>query len=386
MKVAMISTEMNPVPPIIGGAIQIYIDGVLPFLKTDIDITVLSSKHAQLPDYEHKDGVIYYRFDRALYEQHVYHHLQSHSYDILHIFNRPRFVQNYHHASPHSKIILSLHNEMMAENKISVFRGNRVVALCDAIVTISKYIKDTVDNRFPEAKVKTHPIYSAVDLESYKPYWTDDFVRERRNKLREEFDVKDRKVILFVGRLSKVKGVHLLIQAIEKVAARDPRAILLIVGSKWFGTNDTNKYVDYLNELARSLPHHVKFANFVPPSRIPDFYAMADLFVCASQWNEPLARVHYEAMASGLPIITTDRGGNAEVIQHGWNGLVLSGSDYNKPEAIAHSILKLLQNDREAQALAYSGYLTAKKSFTFDRLGKDIRSIYYQISKKKKSS
>lgn len=268
---------------------------------------------------------------------------------------------------------------MMAENKISAFRGNRVVALCDAIITISKYIKDTVTVRFPEAEMKTHPIYSAVDLERYKPYWIDEKVRKRRNLLREEWDVKDRKVILFVGRLSKVKGVHLLLQAMEKVAVHDPRAILLIVGSKWFGTNETNKYVNSLYELAGSIPNHVKFAHFVPPSKIPDFYAMADLFVCASQWMEPLARVHYEAMASGLPLITTDRGGNAEVIEHGGNGLVLSELEYNQPDAIANSIIKLLQNENEARAMAYAGYLSAKGSFTFERLGNDIKQIYDSI-------
>jgi Glycosyltransferase len=381
MKVALISTEMNPVPPVVGGAIQTYIEGVLPYLSTDYEVTVLSVKHESLPDFEFSDRVTYFRFDRTLYEHHVFDHLQRHSYDILHVFNRPHFILNYHHASPRSKLILSLHNEMMAENKISTFRGNRVVTLCHAIVTISQYIKSTVIDRFPHAEAKTYPIYSAVDMQRYRPYWMDEAVREKRIRLREEFGLKGRKVILFVGRLSKVKGVHLLIQAMEIVAAEHPNAMLLIVGSKWFGTNETNKYVDSLHVLARSIPNNVKFARFVPPSRVPDFYAMADLFVCVSQWNEPLARVHYEAMASGLPILTTDRGGNTEVVQHGRNGLVLSNSEYNQPEAIAQSIFRLLQNEDEASALAYAGYLSAKRNFTFDRLGNDIKAVYERITK-----
>ena len=58
---------------------------------------------------------------------------------------------------------------------------------------------------------------------------------------------------------------------------------------------------------------------------------MGDLFVCSSQWNEPLARVHYEAMAAGIPIITTNRGGNAEVMNQGKNGIIID--DYDQPKA-----------------------------------------------------
>jgi len=50
---------------------------------------------------------------------------------------------------------------------------------------------------------------------------------------------------------------------------------------------------------------------------------VGDIFVCASQWNEPLARIHYEAMAAGLPIITTDRGGNAEIFEDNVNGIII---------------------------------------------------------------
>lgn len=374
---------MNPVPPVIGGAIQIYIDGMIPFLSNKLDLTVLSVQHKALPNYEIRDGVVYYRFPGKHYEAHVYDHLLSNFYDILHIFNRPRYVQNYHHASPHSKIILSLHNEMMAEHKISSFRGQRVINLCDAIVTVSKYIRNTLIQRFPKTEGKIFPIYSAVDTDRFKPYWIDHNVRNVRNRLRKEYDLDGYKIILFVGRLSKVKGVDLLIEAIKEVAGEYPKGILLIVGSKWFGTNDTNKYVDALYDAAKALPDHVKFANFIPPARMPDFYAIADLFVCASQWNEPLARVHYEAMASGLPIITTDRGGNAEVIKHGENGIVLSNSEYNQPEAFARAILRLLQNENEAKALALTGYYTAKNHFTFQRLSKEILEIYKKIMGKK---
>ncbi|MEX2103902.1 MAG: glycosyltransferase, partial [Bacilli bacterium] len=71
-------------------------------------------------------------------------------------------------------------------------------------------------------------------------------------------------------------------------------------------------------------------------------FLIGDIFVCSSQWQEPLARVHYEAMGAGLPIITTHRGGNAEVIKTGENGIVIE--DYSNPQAWAATISYLLSN------------------------------------------
>ncbi|WP_018131670.1 glycosyltransferase family 4 protein [Effusibacillus pohliae] len=384
MKIVLICTEMNPVPPIIGGAVQIYIDGIVPYLAKKWDVTVLGIKHESLPDNEERDGVVYHRFPKDRYPVHIAHHLASSSYDILHIFNRPQFVLDYHHASPGSKLILSLHNEMMAEHKIPFERGKQTVAVCDAMLTVSKYIRKTVLERFPEAKKKLFAVYSAADIDRYKPYWMDQQMQQVRDMMRREYGVEDRQVILFVGRLSKVKGVDVLIQSMEQVVKLWPKAFLLIVGSKWFGSNETDPYVESLYKAAAAFPNHIRFAHFVPPSEMPGFFAMADLFVCPSQWNEPLARVHYEAMASGIPIISTDRGGNGEVIKHGKTGLLLSKEKYQNPKELAKLIVHLLKHPKLANRLAREGRLAAEKKFNFARLSNEIRDIYHSISRKKK--
>jgi len=56
----------------------------------------------------------------------------------------------------------------------------------------------------------------------------------------------------------------------------------------------------------RTIKRPVVFTGFIPPSEIPPYYNVGDIFVCASSGMSP-ARIHYEAMAAGLPIITTDR-------------------------------------------------------------------------------
>ena len=89
-------------------------------------------------------------------------------------------------------------------------------------------------------------------------------------------------------------------------------------------------------QLCVEFPGPFIFTCFIPPADIPAYYSIGDLFVCASQWSEPLARVHYEAMAAGLPIITTNRGGNAEVIAGYGNGIVID--EYDSSDVMAQQI------------------------------------------------
>ena len=119
-----------------------------------------------------------------------------------------------------------------------------------------------------------------------------------------------------------------LVRALPALSKKFNNLALVIVGSKWFSQNDITDYIAYVQALARKLPVPVVATGFVSPSEIQNWFAAADLFVCTSIWQEPLARVHYEAMAAGLPIVTTARGGNAEVILLDENGLIVENPEY----------------------------------------------------------
>ena len=110
----------------------------------------------------------------------------------------------------------------------------------------------------------------------------------------------------------------------------------MIIGSKWYGGNETNDYIQILKKISKELKGPVIFTGFLSPNEIPKYYSIGDIFVNMSQWREPLARVHYEAMAAGLPIITTNRGGNAEVMEEGVNGFVMN--DYQNPRVLEKNI------------------------------------------------
>lgn len=379
---------MLTVPPIRGGAIQVLIDGVTPYLiRKNHDITIYCINDPELPDWEVVHGIEYIRLPRENYVFNVAIELSKKNankeyYDIVHVFNRPRDVLIYKAAMPLSRFVLSLHNEMFKESKISTEMGNLVIRAVDKIMTVSEYIATTITSRFPLAKSKVKAVYSGIDLNKYKPIWNQE-LRALRSELRQMYGVDDKKVVLFVGRLSKVKGPDILLKAMKQVIQDYPETVLVIVGSKWFSDDRINEFGLNLRQLADSLGNNkVIFTGFVPPSEIPSQFLIGDLFVCSSQWQEPLARVHYEAMGAGLPIITTNRGGNAEVISHLDNGIVID--DFSNSEAFAAAISFLLSNQQKADSLARAGREFVESNFGFEHVANRLEELYVHAIKRKK--
>lgn len=371
MKIALICTEKLPVPPVAGGAVQLYIDGIAPYLARKHDITIFSIQYPGLPDKEIVNSIKFVRLpggDAESYLNSLKKALDS-SFDLIHVFNRPRNVVELMKELPKSRFSLSLHNEMFHPEKISDEESLQCIKRIEFINTVSKYIADTVKIRFPQAADKLRVVYSGADPAVFKPSWSPEGHRDRI-ALREMYKLKNNKVILFVGRFSPKKGVHVLLDAVRKVMLRVPDTALVVIGSKWYGTNELDDYTKELRAKAGRLPGPVIFTGFLPPDQVCRHYSMADVFVCASQWNEPLARVHYEAMAAGLPIVTTDRGGNAEVVRGFGNGIVID--DYSNPDRMAESILYLLENPSKCLEMGRMGRRLAERFFNWKRVADEV--------------
>lgn len=132
--------------------------------------------------------------------------------------------------------------------------------------------------------------------------------------------LEDKRVVLAVARLVPIKNLALLVEAVAIVRQRVPRVHLLIVGDGPEGAA--------LRQLAalRGLDEAVTFAGSIPFEDTPRFYRSADVFALSSAFdNSP--NVVLEAMASGLPIVSTDVGGVAEFVANGIGGLIVPPGD-----------------------------------------------------------
>lgn len=378
MKVLMIVTEKLPVPPVRGGAIQTYVSAVAPLLGRGHDLTILGVTDPDLPQQERALGGTCVRVVGGLldtYAAGVTEFLQQNRFDLIHIFNRPRLVLPVRQAAPSARLILSLHNEMFHPQKIDPEEARRAIAEVERIVTVSDYIGQTVSSLYPEAAPKLRTIYSGVDLSQFVPPWSSEG-RRIRDEVRREHNLTGKKVILFVGRLSPKKGADILVRAMPDLARRHPDAALVLVGSKWYGEDQISDFVGYVRALAARSPIPVVTTGFVTPDQVHRWFCAGDIFICASQWEEPLARVHYEAMAAGLPIITTARGGNPEVVQGAGNGLVVA--DPSDPHQMAEAISRLLRDGALCHQMGRTGRQLAESQYGWERVAREIRQVWDQ--------
>ncbi|MBY8983375.1 MAG: glycosyltransferase [Candidatus Lokiarchaeota archaeon] len=156
----------------------------------------------------------------------------------------------------------------------------------------------------------------------------------KENGIREKYDLVDKKVLLYVSRLSPEKHPIRIIKAFKNIQKRVPDAHLLMVGSEGPSTEavtrivNKNKYKDF-----------VSYAGRVPFEDLLKLYNMADVS-CLWSWIEAEGLVLLEAMAQGTPNVGANAMGIANVIRHGETGYLA-----NNLEEFEDYVVKLLKDD-----------------------------------------
>lgn len=160
--------------------------------------------------------------------------------------------------------------------------------------------------------------------------------------------------ILFVGRIEPLKGVDTLLRAMSILRERHPAqlkgtCLAIIGGDPW--NEDRDSEMARLQELRAELNIHnlVTFLGARDQEILPHYYAGAEMVVMPSHY-ESFGMVALEAMAMGTPVIASEVGGLAHLVQHGVNGFHVPSSD---PEALAARILELLTDNELRERLGH---------------------------------
>lgn len=378
MRVLMICTEKLPVPPIRGGAIQTYISGVVPYITPHHQLTILGRSDPALKNLEVTNKIRYVRIEGGffdIYKDGVIQFLQKNAnqFDIIHIFNRPLLVSPVRKLAPKARIFLSMHNDMFEPRKISPLEAQQAIREVEKIITVSNYVGQRIRTLYPTAAPKLRTIYSGVNIRRFIPYESSQRARQVREALRKRYRLTSKKVILFVGRVTPKKGVDVLVRAMGELKKQHPNIALVVVGSRWYSDQKVSDYMAYVRSIAARSSVPIITTGYVPAEKIHEWFWVGDIFVCASQWEEPLARVHFEAMASGLPFVTTKRGGNPEVIQN-QNGLLVEQPE--NPHSFAIQLSKLLKNDALRRQMGRNGRAIAVRKYTWNRVANEILTVW----------
>ena len=171
----------------------------------------------------------------------------------------------------------------------------------------------------------------------------------------------NKKIVLFSGRMTKDKGIFVLLDAFKKV---NNDCHLLIVGDFFFGTNVKNKETKIISRMINELKERVSFTGFVPYPKMPDLYRSCDFCVVPSIWDDPAPLTIIEAISCGKPVITTKSGGICEYANDSC-GFILDISD-SLSDKIADAINTLSCNN-ELIARFEKGSILASKDLDLDR-------------------
>jgi len=176
----------------------------------------------------------------------------------------------------------------------------------------------------------------------------------------------DGKSVLFVGRFTYRKGVHVLLEAFQKVKREVEDAHLTLVGSGYFSS------IADLLVRALSLSKNVSIIGEVKKEKLVEIYQSSHVFVLPSLYGESFGIVLLEAMASKTPVIASDDGGIKELIKNGKTGFIVKKGD---AEELSEKIVELLLDRNLSKKISTAAFEEVKK-YDWKNIVKKIEAVY----------
>jgi spore coat protein SA len=369
LRILIVAPEQIPVPPLIGGSVEICIHAIATRLAKEHKVTIISRQHPKYPRTSYVDGVTIYRVptgSQQTYISNVIKKVKNKQFDIIQVDNRPRYAARIKNAFPKTPVTLFLHSlTFVSRPMISRSEAAESMRKPDLILVNSSSLLRAVKRNFPSVSKKLTKVFLGTDLSRFCPPTS-----SQRRSIRRKYRLNGKFVVLFVGRLIPRKGIPLLIKAIRLLRQKDvPNSHLAIAG----GTMRKG-YKQELIALAKANHVPVTFVGYIPHRQLHRTYWLGDCFVCPSQKHEAFGLVNVEAMASGLPVVVSNIGGISEIVQHKSNGLVVDR--YQSPSHFANQLKKLALNREFASQLGAAAREHVLSQFTWDATVKNLSSIY----------
>ncbi|MFF9168943.1 MULTISPECIES: glycosyltransferase family 4 protein [unclassified Streptomyces] len=236
----------------------------------------------------------------------------------------------------------------------------------DTITYLGEYTRSRIAGALtPQAAARMAHLPPGVDEKTFHPASGGDQVRAR-------LGLTDRPVVVCVSRLVPRKGQDTLIEAMPRILAAEPDAVLLIVGG--------GPYEKDLRRLAaeKGVTDSVRFTGAVPWSDLPAHFGAGDVFAmpCRTRRGgldvEGLGIVYLEASATGLPVVAGDSGGAPDAVLDGETGWVVRGGS---PEEAAERIVALLGDAELRRRMGERGRRWIEEKWRWDLLAERLEEL-----------
>ncbi len=188
-------------------------------------------------------------------------------------------------------------------------------------------------------------------------------------------------ILSLIARLQSSKGHLYLIAAAAKVLERFPEARFVIAGDTQFGIEPDYKSVVRAAIDSAGIGDAVLMAGYVSDSEKRDLLAATTVLVHPATW-EPFGISILEGMAVGKPVVAASSAGPRLSVEDGKTGYLVPVED---SDAIAHAILKLLENPDEARAMGEAGRRRVQENFTVEKMVRQAESVFDSVLSRSKS-
>ncbi|MFC5993963.1 glycogen synthase [Pseudonocardia hispaniensis] len=242
----------------------------------------------------------------------------------------------------------------------------------DAVIAVSEGMRADVLECYPAIDpARVHVVHNGIDVEHFRP------VPGRGAVVAAGID-PDRPIVVFLGRITRQKGLGHLIEAAHAI---DRGAQIVLCA----GAPDTPEIAEETEkavaELSAARPGVVWLRRMLQTGEVRELLSAASVFVCPSVY-EPLGIVNLEAMACGTAVVASDVGGIPEVVADGETGTLVRFDEHAVEEfraGLADAVNALLGDPARAAAMGAAGRERAQREFSWTRAAQRTAEIYYSL-------
>ena len=366
MKIAILNSGILPIPAVLGGAVENLTDFYLEYnnrVKLH-DITIYSVWDPKVMKHPAQSSCVnhyyyidttsfkarierrirkffhskkeYYNYFIEFYFEKAFSDLKEKRFDYIILENCPGHAYKLSQRG-YRNLILHLNNDLLnSESRYHDIIFNSL----SLILTCSDYIKERVSTIQACNKIQT--LYNAIDTKIFLPQKSSHVSRKQLGFSKDDF------VIVYSGRINQDKGVSELIDAMLRIK-KTSNIKLMIIGGSFFGnTNNEDFFIRSLKEKSKTLEERIVFTGFIPYEDVPYYLHLADIAVLPSMWDEPFGLTIAEALAAGLPLITTRSGGIPEICE----GVAIIVDREQIVDNLANAILDLYHHPEKRALMA----------------------------------
>jgi glycogen synthase len=251
----------------------------------------------------------------------------------------------------------------------------------DGVIAVSSSMKEDVQDLYGVPDERVRVIYNGIDPDQYRP-------RPNAEVLRRYGIDPEVPFVLFVGRITRQKGILHLVRALPHLDADDPLQVVLCAGAP-----DTDEIAAEMETAVAEAKSDAEaeviwIPKMVPKDDVITLYSHAAVFVCPSVY-EPFGIINLEAMACETPVVASAVGGIPEIVVPGETGLLVEfdaaadGADPADPDAFARDLAAavndLLSNSDRLERMGQASRRRVEEHFTWHRIAEQTRDFYRSL-------